>query len=506
MLSQASTKIPLEESKGQAPGLKSRRASTRIAPLTKDSFFPSQSHQENHSGGVELEREHYVPPWTEPYVIGVAGPSGSGKTSVASRIIQEINTPWTVLLSIDNFYKPLTQQQMDAAFRNEFDFDDPNAVDLDYCYECVKSLKAGHKTQIPIYSFAKHDREKDRSLTIYGANVIVVEGIYALAHDKLRDLMHLKVYVDTDLDICLARRMNRDIAQRGRDLKGAIQQWNTFVKPNAVRHVKPTMNHADVVVPRGSDNVIAIDMLIKHIKRQLALKSEAHMQKIEKLTGKLSFTVENYPNLKIMERTNQTRGIYTIILDRTTNRDDFIFYFDRIADILINKALESCTEFANITIETPLAAMDTVTSISNTIAVNIIRSGDCFMHSLRKTVPEVAVGKLLIQSDATTGEPQLHAESLPSGIDAEGNKILLFDAQIISGAGIIMAIQILVDHGVKPRNIVVVTYLGSEIGLGRIMRAFRDVTVVVGEVGYREMRSKETWFRKRFIDAKYFGT
>jgi uridine kinase len=476
--------------------------------LEHDSFFPAQhSLKGDHHAAVELEREQYVPPWTEPYVIGVAGPSGSGKTSVAASIIQEINTPWTVLLSVDNFYKPLGPEDRQKAFNNDYDFDSLESVDLDYCYECVKSLRAGHKTQIPIYSFAKHDREKDRFLTIYGANVIVIEGIYALAHEKLRDLMHLKIYVDTDLDVCLARRLNRDIAQRGRDLAGAIQQWNRFVKPNAEKHVKPTMSHADLIVPRGSDNVIAIDMLIKHIKRQLNLKSEAHLQKIEKLTGKLSLTTENYPNLRILEKTNQTRGIYTILLNHDTPMDDFIFYFDRIATKLINKALESCSDYAPTTIITPLGtSMDTIVPISNIIAVNIIRSGDCFMHSLRKTIPEIAIGKVLIQSDVTTGEPQLHAEALPPGISSPGNKVLLLDAQVISGAGLIMAIQVLVDHGVQPRDIVAVTYIAAEIGISRIMRAFKDVTVVVGEVGYRENIISEPWFRKRFIDTEYFGT
>lgn len=474
-----------------------RLGSTKIAQVAHDSFFrPLDSEQSS-------QNDRYVPPWTEPYVIGIAGPSGSGKTSVAAQIIQQINTPWTVLLSVDNFYKPLDREQRERAFRDDYDFDDPNAIDLDLCYQCVKSLKAGLKTQIPIYSFSKHDREKDRSLTIYGANVIVVEGIYALAHEKLRGLMHLKIYVDTDLDICLARRLNRDIAQRGRDLQGAIQQWNRYVKPNVVRFVKPTMSHADLIVPRGSDNVVAIEMLIRHIKKQLALKSEAHMQKLEKLTGKVTLSTENYPKLKLITETNQIRGIYTILLDNDTSRDDFIFYFDRMAMILINKALESL-DFTEITIQTPLAPIKTVVSTSNVIAVNIIRSGDCFMHSLRKTLPEVAVGKLLIQSDAFTGEPQLHTEALPQGID--GAKILLFDAQIISGAGIIMAIQVLVDHGVAPKDIIVVTYLGSEIGISRIMRAFSDVSVVVGQVGYRDKMDKETWFRRRFIDAKYFGT
>lgn len=408
-----------------------------------------------------------------------------------------------MLLSLDNFYKPLTPEQSKLAFQNKWDFDAPESIDLDLCYECVKSLKEGRKTQIPVYSFEKHSRVEDRSITIYGANVIIVEGIYGLYHEKLNSLMHMKVYVDTDLDLCLARRLNRDILYRGRDLAGAMTQWHTSVKPNAERFVKPTMRNANLILPRGSDNVIAINMLIKHIKKQLVLKSEAHLEHINQLTSILD--VKN-GNLKVLEKTNQTHGIYTILLNKKTPRDDFIFYFDRIATTLINSALEF-TAFKTIEVETPLnIKFQTMAPSETVVAVNIIRSGDCFMHSLRKTLPEIAIGKLLIQSDSTTGEPQLHSESLPPHVDDKSTRVLLLDAQVISGAAIIMAIQVLVDHGVDPSNITVVTYLATEIGLSRIMKAFKQVTVVVGEIGFHEKMQKETWFRKRFIDTEYFGT
>jgi uridine kinase len=200
------------------------------------------------------------------------------------------------------------------------------------------------------------------------------------------------------------------------------------------------------------------------------------------------------------------KGIYTILIDKFTSRDDFIFYFDRVATTLINKGLEF-NNFENISITTPLdASFETVTASDTVIAVSIIRSGDCFMHSLRKTLPEIAIGKLLIQSDSKTGEPQLHTNALPKDISSDNKRIILLDAQIISGAAVIMAIQVLIDYGVDARNITLVCYLATEIGLSRVLKAFRDVKVVVGEIGYRQKLESETWFRKRFIDEKYFGT
>ncbi|KAH3673545.1 hypothetical protein WICMUC_003652 [Wickerhamomyces mucosus] len=318
--------------------------------------------------------------------------------------------------------------------------------------------------------------------------------------------MHMKVYVDTDLDICLARRLSRDTITRGRDLEGAIGQWESFVKPNAEKSVKPTMRNADLIVPRGSENTIAIDMLIKHIKKQLIKKSEMHLDKLDKLTGKLEISSQKFPNLKRLDRSDQLRGVYTVLLNKETSRADFIFYFDRIATNLINKALEFQT-FEKTCLITPLnIRFEGVLPSDQIIAVSIIRSGDCFMHSLRKTIPEVPIGKLLIQSDSTTGEPRLHTEALPPCIDEANTKVLLLDAQIISGAAVIMATQVLVDHGVKPENIVLVTYLATEIGLGRLLKAFKGIKVVVGEIGFREDLIRQSWFRTRFIDAKYFGT
>ena len=177
---------------------------------------------------------HYSPPWTTPYILGIGGSSGSGKTSVASKIVSLINVPWTVLISMDNFYKPLNAVQRDEAFNNAYDFDEPNAIDLDLAYKCISSLKEGRKTTIPVYSFVNHNRVPDKNITIYGASVIVFEGIYALHDQRLLDLMDLKIYVDADLDVCLARRRSRDIISRGRDLDGCLRQWEEFVKPNAV--------------------------------------------------------------------------------------------------------------------------------------------------------------------------------------------------------------------------------------------------------------------------------
>lgn len=459
----------------------------------------------------------YIPPWTEPYIIGVAGNSGSGKTSVSQQIISQINQPWTVLLSFDNFYNPLTPEERKQAFSNNFDFDTPESLDLDLLVQTVKQLKRGERTQIPVYSFVNHNRT-EKSTTIYGANVIIIEGIYALYDERLLDLMDLKIFVDTDLDICLARRLTRDILYRGRDLPGAMKQWERFVKPNAVRYVQPTMNNADLIIPRGLDNTIAIDLMIQHVQKQLYLNSIAHVEHLRSL-GRIQLDVDKCENIQFLPITNQTRGINSILFSQNTSRNDFIFYFDRVSSLLIELA---CSQFIDkfelVELSTKTARFSGLTPVYTVIAVSIIRLGDCFMTSIKRTFRDISIGKLLIQSDSTTGEPKLHFESLPQKLfnTCRYKKVLLFDSQIISGAASIMAIQILLDHGIAQQDIIITTYLSTELGLRRIMHVFPKVNIIIGKLScisdedkwYNQENFKDShWlFRNRFIDNVYFGT
>lgn len=245
--------------------------------------IPAEQQLDNKHSGVRNQenlrnelrtnsKSKYTPPWTTPYIIGIGGPSGSGKTSLASKIVSLINVPWTVLISMDNFYKPLNNEERKRAFDNNFDFDEPNAIDLDLLYKCLCDLKTGKKCEIPVYSFVNHNRVPDKKVTVYGASVIIVEGLYTLYDSRLLQLMDLKIYVDADLDICLARRLSRDIVSRGRDLNGCINQWEKFVKPNSVKYVLPTKQNANTVIPSFNDNTAAIKFLVGYIASKLKKK------------------------------------------------------------------------------------------------------------------------------------------------------------------------------------------------------------------------------------------
>ncbi|SMN21572.1 similar to Saccharomyces cerevisiae YNR012W URK1 Uridine/cytidine kinase, component of the pyrimidine ribonucleotide salvage pathway that converts uridine into UMP and cytidine into CMP [Maudiozyma saulgeensis] len=456
----------------------------------------------------------YVPPWTTPYIIGVGGPSGSGKTSVASKIVSMINVPWTVLISLDNFYKPLTAEESERAFKSEYDFDEPAAIDLDLAYKCISSLKEGKKTDIPIYSFVNHNRVPGKTIPIYGASVVILEGIYGLYDEKLLNLMDIKIYVDADLDVCLARRLSRDIVSRGRDLHGCIDQWERFVKPNAVKYVKPTMKNADAIIPSMGENTIAVTLLVDHIKSRLDLKSEKHIMELNRLceisSGHKYITFASNPKVIELEQTHQVKAILTMIVDKDCDRDSFVFFVDRFAMILLSKALdnvpvhkqESLTTASNYHIQNALRCnFDRITSVS------LIRSGDCFMKSVRKTIPNITIGKLLIQSDSLTGEPQLHGEFLPKDI-AKFQNLLVLQGQVITGTSTLMAIQVLLDYGVKLEHMTLVVFLATEIGLKRIINAFGNkIAIIVGKIIMNQdmKESHMKWASSRFIDTKYFG-
>ena len=177
-------------------------------------------------------------------------------------------TGCTPLIRQDSFYKNLTPEQMELAHNNNYDFDHPDALDLELLATTLRNLKSGERVDIPVYDFSTHSRLAE-IVPMYGASVVVVEGLFIFTEPALRALIDLKVFVDEDPDTRLARRVKRDITVRGRDLQGVLKQWGRFVKPSFETHIKPTMKHADLVIPRGVSNTVAMDLLTKEVKKQL---------------------------------------------------------------------------------------------------------------------------------------------------------------------------------------------------------------------------------------------
>lgn len=201
-----------------------------------------------------------------PFIIGVCGGTASGKTSVCEDIVRKLENQRVVIISQDSFYGNLDETQLKEVHR--YNFDHPNAFDWPLLEKILKEIKSGKRVEIPQYSFIHHQRLKESS-PLYGADVILFEGILAFYTQELRDTMDLKLFVDTDADTRLARRVMRDITDRGRTLEGVLHQYETFVKPSFEDYILPTKKHADVIIPRGTDNQVAIKLIVQHIRTKL---------------------------------------------------------------------------------------------------------------------------------------------------------------------------------------------------------------------------------------------
>ncbi|TEA37774.1 hypothetical protein DBR06_SOUSAS9210111, partial [Sousa chinensis] len=392
------------------------------------------------------------PPWynehgtqsKEAFAIGLGGGSASGKTTVARMIIEALDVPWVVLLSMDSFYKVLTRQQQEQAAHNNFNFDHPDAFDFDLIISTLKKLKQGKSVKVPIYDFTTHSRKKDWK-TLYGANVIIFEGIMAFADKTLLELLDMKIFVDTDSDIRLVRRLRRDISERGRDIEGVIKQYNKFVKPAFDQYIQPTMRVADIVVPRGepaahlvgggrgagkagphppscpdpgSGNTVAIDLIVQHVHSQLE-------ESLCVPRAALASAHQCHPlprTLSVLKSTPQVRGMHTIIRDRETSRDEFIFYSKRLMRLLIEHAL-SFLPF------------------------------------------------------------QLHYLRLPK--DISDDHVILMDCTVSTGAAAMMAVRVLLDHDVPEDKIFLLSLLMAEMGVHSVAYAFPRVRIITTAVDKR---------------------
>lgn len=209
----------------------------------------------------------------QAFLIGLSGGSASGKTTVAESILEGLgykDRPGAcAIVSMDSFYREFDEEERKMAFHNNFNFDGPKAFDFELLKETLEKMTQGHEVSIPVYNFATHSREKNARQLIAPVKVIIFEGILAFYDRDVVDMCDLKIFVDTDPDIRLVRRLKRDISERGRDIKGVITQYERFVKPSYEQFIEPTRDYADIIVPRGGQNFVAINLIVQHLKLRI---------------------------------------------------------------------------------------------------------------------------------------------------------------------------------------------------------------------------------------------
>lgn len=345
-----------------------------------------------------------------------------------------------------------------------------------------------------MYSFEKHQR-LDKTTSLYSPHVIVLEGILSLNDPRILEMLDLKVYMEADGDVCLSRRIVRDVRERGRTIEGTIKQWFSSVKPAFVKYVEPQREVADLIVPRGMMNKMAIKMIVGQTRQILKEKSVAHRAELERLGNE----VEDQPlseNVMLLEHKSQIKAMVTLMRNQATSSNDFSFYTDRLAALLVEKALD-CHNLVPSEVVTPYDThYSGLKSAGKVSAIVILRGGGCMETGLKRTIPDCLTGRILIQSNYRTGEPELHYLKLFPDID-QHETVLLLDPQMSSGGAALMAVKVLVDHGVPEKRIVFVAFMAGRRGVKRLSGVFPGIKVVAGEI--------VDDYERRWVEERYFG-
>lgn len=212
------------------------------------------------------ERIRYYGRSKNTILIGIAGGTGSGKTTLADKVVDSFGRDEVSILRHDNYYK--RHDEMNYEDRSKLNYDHPDAFDTELLCEHIKELKKGKAIQMPVYDYTIHNRS-DKTILVEPAPVIVLEGILIFAEPSLCELMDIRVFVDTDADVRILRRIVRDVKDRGRSLDSVINQYLTTVKPMHEQFVEPSKRRADIIIPEGGENAVALEMLIQRVRKHL---------------------------------------------------------------------------------------------------------------------------------------------------------------------------------------------------------------------------------------------
>jgi uridine kinase len=202
-------------------------------------------------------------------IIGIAGGTGSGKTTVTAKILKSLDEERVVVIQHDSYYRDLATYHGLAP--REINFDHPDSLETNFLVSHLRDLRDGNLIEQPIYNFTTHHRLKE-TRGVEPKEIIIVEGILIFVEKALRDLMDIKIFLDTDADERLIRRIRRDILERGRSVDSVMSQYMNTVKPMHLEFVEPSKHWADIIIPRGAENTVAIDMVVTKIKSMFNLK------------------------------------------------------------------------------------------------------------------------------------------------------------------------------------------------------------------------------------------
>ncbi|CAA2976245.1 uridine kinase 5 [Olea europaea subsp. europaea] len=448
--------------------------------MDSDMVSARRSSDDNHfsvqsNGGSELK---------QPFLIGVAGGTASGKTTVCNMIISQLHDQRVILVNQDSFYHSLTDKQLQKV--HEYNFDHPDAFDTELLLSCMETLSNGRAVSIPNYDFKRHQKI-DHSRMVNPADVIILEGILVLHDSRVRDLMNMKIFVDTDSDVRLSRRIQRDTVERGRNIEYVLDQYAKYVKPSFEEFVLPSMKHADVIIPRGADNDVAIDLIVQHICTKLG---QHNLCKI-------------YPNVFVIYSTFQIKGMHTLVRDAKTTKHDFVFYADRLIRLVVEHGLGHLP-FTEKQIITPTGSVYSgVVFCRRLCGVSVIRSGESMENALRACCKGIKIGKILIHREGKDGR-QLIYEKLPA--DIASRHVLLLDPVLASGHSAVEAISVLLSKGVVESNIIFLNLISAPEGIHAVCKKFPRLKIVTSEIDVSLNKDLRVIPGMGEFGDRYFGT
>ncbi|MBA0812425.1 hypothetical protein Gohar_026395 [Gossypium harknessii] len=342
----------------------------------------------------------------QPFVMGVSGGTASGKTTVCDMIIQQLHDHRVVLVNQDSFYLGLTTEELKRV--HEYNFDNPDAFDTEQLLGCIEKLKDGQSVQVN------------------ASDDIILEGILVFHDQCVRNLMNMKIFVDTDADVRLARRIRQDMVERGRDVSSVLEQYAKFVKPAFDGFVLPSKKYANVIIPRGGENHVAIDLIVQHL---------------------------------------QIRGMHTLIRDREISKHDFVFYSDRLIRLVVEHGLGHFP-FTEKQVITPTASVYTGVDFAKSCVVFPLF--EAYIEKLPKDISERHV--LLLDLVLATG-------SLDGYIT-----ILVTEKVSELGNSANHAIELLVQKGVPESHIIFLNLISAPEGIHCVCKRFPSLKIVTSEI------------------------
>ncbi|KAG6794271.1 hypothetical protein POTOM_003513 [Populus tomentosa] len=445
-----------------------------------------------HMDGLEMTNTEVGQPTTsaaeemckQPFVIGVAGGAASGKTTVCDMIIQQLHDQRVVLVNQDSFYHDLTEEELTRV--HEYNFDHPDAFDTEQLLCAMEKLRHGQAVDIPNYDFKSY-KNVFPARRVNPSDVIILEGILIFHDPRIRELMNMKIFVDTDADVRLARRIRRDIVEKGRDIatvldqvsgflirRVLLMQYSKFVKPAFDDFILPTKKYADIIIPRGGDNHVAIDLIVQHIRTKLG---QHDLCKI-------------YPNLYVIQSTFQVwhpTHQSNLTMGAISNNSCLSHADTRLFTHPISCYACQVVEhglghlpFTEKQVTTPTGSVYTgVDFCKRLCGVSVIRSGESMENALRACCKGIKIGKILIHREGDNGQ-QLIYEKLPQ--DISDRHVLLLDPILGTGNSAVQAISLLISKGVPESQIIFLNLISAPQGVHVVCKRFPRIKIVTSEI------------------------